>query len=114
VWDPSKVKLHLSPNQEGDKRIGGNDLRKELEILPVYNANLLDYLLKNPHLIPEDWKVDKNGNRRYIFFWGTIYADSGGDLCVRCLFWYDSGWYWDSYWLGRDWGSRYPAALASN
>jgi hypothetical protein len=35
---------------------GDNSLREELIARPVFNANLLDYLLKNPHLIPAEWK----------------------------------------------------------
>jgi hypothetical protein len=55
-WDPAKILLHLSKNQKGGKVINGNNLRKELENLPVLNANVLDYLLANPHLIPNKWK----------------------------------------------------------
>jgi len=38
------------------------------------NANVLDYLLAHPELIPEDWK------NKYVFFWGTIYRYSSGGL----------------------------------
>lgn len=99
VWDPAKVELCLSKNQKGGKVIEGNKLRKELENNPMWNANLLDYLLKNPHLIPEEWKQDEKGNTRYIFFWGTIYRGSVDRLCVRCLCWVDRRWDWDCHWL---------------
>jgi len=55
-WDPTKVRLHLSPNQQNNKTIKGHNLRKELEQEPVLNANVLDYLLAHPEPIPEDWK----------------------------------------------------------
>lgn len=113
-WDLQKVKFHLSPNQMDGKVIGGNNLRKELAQTPVFNANLLDYLLKNPRLIPDEWKTDEKGNTRYIFFWGTIYRRPDRVLCVRYLFWNGGQWDWNSRWLGFGWGGFSPAAsLAS-
>ncbi|MGC9598922.1 MAG: hypothetical protein ABSE18_00875 [Minisyncoccia bacterium] len=113
-WDPKQVQLYLSPNQQNGKSIEGNKLRTELEGKPVFNANLLDYLLKNPHLIPEEWKRDEQGRTHYIFFWGTIYRNSGGNLCVRCLYWDDDGWDWNYDWLGRGWRVLSPAALRAS
>ncbi len=110
VWDPTKVELYLSKSQKDGKTIEGNKLRKELENDPVFNANLLDYLLKNPHLIPEEWKKDEKGNTRDIFFWGTIYRDSDGSLYVRCLYWCDGQWNWRCGWLGFGWDDYAPAA----
>jgi hypothetical protein len=75
-WDPKKVSLYLPKRQQNGKVIGGNELREELKDQPVLNANVLDYLLANPHLIPEEWK------NKYVFFWGTIYRDSHGNLYV--------------------------------
>ncbi len=116
VLDLSKVRLHLSPNQQDDKVIEGNKLRKELASEPVLNANVLDYLLAHPELIPEEWKKDECGNNRYIFFWGTIYHSDDGDLFVRCLSWYGGAWKWrwDSYWLDDDWSGRDPAAVLAS
>ncbi len=108
VFDPTKVKLHLSPNQQNGKVIGGNQLRRELENEPVLNANVLDYLLAHPELIPEEWKG------KYIFFWGTIYRHSSGNLCVRCLFFRGGGWGWDRSWLVSDWYDVSPAALRAS
>lgn len=114
--DPSRLQLHLSDNQKDDKVIKGDALRTELETnkVPVLNACVLDYLLLHPELIPEDWKVNENGNTRYVYFWGTIYRDPDGRLCVRCLFLHDGAWDWYCYWLDDGWSSRHPAAsLAS-
>lgn len=111
IWDPDKVKLYLSKKQKGDnKYIVGNDLRKELKSQSVLNANVLDYLLKleNQHLIPEDWKGE------YIFFWGTIYRSSNGDLFVRYLCWDGGRWDWVYYWLDGSWGSVSPAAVLAS
>jgi hypothetical protein len=82
--------------------------------MPVMNANVLDYLLANPDLIPEEWKKDEKGNTRYIFFWGTVYRRSNGNLCVRCLYWDDSGWYWSLRWLVIDFFGFYPAAVPAS
>ena len=109
-----KVTLHLSKRQMGGKAIGGHDLREELTGKPVLNANILDALYENPHLIPEDWKTDADGNIRYIFFWGTIYRDSGDGLCVRYLYFRDGVWDRHYYWLDRVWFGHDPAALLAS
>jgi len=105
-FNPEKVSLYLSKKQKKGS-IEGNDLRKELANRQTLNANVLDYLLAHPELIPEEWK-GKN-----IFFWGTIYRDSDGSLYVRCLSWRGSKWGWDCYWLDCGFNSDCPAALAS-
>ncbi len=105
-FDPAKISLYLSKKQKKGS-IGGHDLRKELSDKPVMNANILDYLLAHPELIPEEWKG------KYIFFWGTIYRLSDGRLCVRYLIWNGSEWDWSYDWLDDDFNSGDPAALAS-
>lgn len=105
-WDASKVRLHLTAQQKKGA-IEGNKLREELKGLPVFNANLLDYLLKHPHLIPEEWKG------KYVFFWGTIYLKSGGDLWIRYLYLRGDAWVWSSHLLPYDWGANDPAAVAA-
>ncbi len=109
VFDPAKVTLHLDEAQKNNGVIVGNELRLKLKDRQIYNANLLDFYLKNPRLIPEEWKG------KAVFFWGTIYRDSDGDLCVRCLVWSGCGWDWDFYWLGFNFRDFGPAAVpASN
>jgi hypothetical protein len=111
-WDPSQVRLYLSKEQQGNNYIVGHKLRKELQGKPVLNANVLDYLLKNPHLIPEEWK----GKR--VCFWGTIYRSSiSGDPYVRYMSWTVrclSGtprWHGDFCWLGLVLYNVSPATL---
>ncbi len=104
-WDGAKVKLYLASDQKNGKIIEGNKLRKELAKESVFNANLLDYLFANPHLIPEEWKG------KVVFFWGTIYRDRGGNLCVRCLGWDGDRWYWCFGWLDCDWYDSNPAVV---
>jgi hypothetical protein len=97
-----------SEPQKKGKRIDGNKLRKELKGKPIYNANLLDYLLANYHLIPEEWKS------KYVFFWGTIYRDSDGDLYVRYLCWLVGRWRWGAAWLDDGWYGARPAAVPAS
>jgi len=113
--DLSKVKLHLSSYQQNGRVIEGNKLRKELESEPVLNANVLDDLFAHQELIPEDWKYDtKSNTRRHIFFWGTIYRDSSGDLYVRFLCWSDGAWHWSYCWLNSNWCGFDPATVLAS
>ncbi len=107
-WNAEGVTLHLDKRQENGKWIEGNKLREALAGKPVLNANALDYLLANPHLIPEEWKG------KAVFFWGTIYRNRDGDLCVRCLVWDGVRWYWLALWLGIDWDDDDPAAVSAS
>lgn len=108
ILDPSKINLYLSEGQKGGQYIEGNKLRKELKSKPVLNACVLDYLLDNPHLIPEEWKG------KAVFFWGTIFRGSDGSLYVRYLYW-DVG-RWQAYyrWLGNDFRALNPAAVSAS
>ncbi|MDP6571570.1 MAG: hypothetical protein QF747_01905, partial [Patescibacteria group bacterium] len=103
----ANIGLFLSDTQKSGRH-EGNELRKELESQPALPANLLDYLLEHPHLIPEEWKG------KYVFFWGTIYRGSGGLLCVRCLGWYGVGWFWSCGWLDFGWDGSNPAAVLAS
>lgn len=106
-WDPTKVSLYLSDRQRGSGMIKGNDLREEFAGKPVLNANVLDWLLKRPEEIPEEWKG------KDVFFWGTIYHGRDGLLHVRYLCWRGVGWYWNYDCLSDGWHSKHPAVLAS-
>ena len=107
-WNVPQVQLFLSEGQRGGNVLEGNKLRKELAGKPVLNANVLDYLLANPHLIPEEWKG------KYVFFWGTVYRSSDGRLFVRCLDWDGGRWGWICYWLDDVWRGINPAALCAS
>jgi hypothetical protein len=109
-WDATKMTLYLSKEQQDGKWIKGNKLREELRAhnpcnYSAFNANLLDYLLKHQHLIPEDWKG------KYVFFWGTVYRRPDGTPCVRCLYCGGRVWLWDVDWLGGGWSDSGPAAV---
>lgn len=106
-WSSDAVALYLDKGQK-DGSIVGNELRKKLEGQPVLNACVLDYLLANHQLIPESWKG------RAVFFWGTIYRNSYGNLSVRYLYWGGDRWYWHYNWLGNGWGDGNPAAVRAS
>lgn len=109
-----KVILHLSRSQQNGKWLKGYKLRDELTGKPVLNANILDALYENTHLIPEEWKRDENGNTRYIYFWGTIYSDRVGSLWVRCLYLGGGAWDRDCGWLDGAWRGYGPAAVLAS
>lgn len=109
IWkfDTSRISLYISKDQKNGN-IVGNEVQKELKGLAVMNANVLDYLLAHPELIPEEWKRGK-----IILFWGTIYRDSAGELSVRNLSWDGGRWYWSYCQLSRYLNFSSPAALIS-
>lgn len=99
-------KLHLSEKQKRGMATKGSDLRNEFVGVKVANANVLDWLLANPDQIPKSVKGA-------IFFWGTIYSDSGGRLFVRYLVWRDDKWTSQTLWLADYLSENYPALLVS-
>ena len=110
-----KVILYLSERQKDGKTLKGNELRDELTGKPVLNANLLDALYENTHLIPEDWKLDVSGNMLVIYFWDSGFRGPGtDDLCVRYLCFSDGSWGRYYHWLGSGWGGHGPAALLAS
>lgn len=107
-WDPVRVALYLSAEQQQGGAIRGYKLRDELRGKPAYNANLLDYLLAHQELIPEYWMGKK------VFFWGTTYNSSNGRITyVRFLGW-DDGWYWHCHSLQVDFRDNDPAAVPAS
>ncbi|MDQ7814550.1 MAG: hypothetical protein RDU25_01965 [Patescibacteria group bacterium] len=113
-FDPSQILLHLEEGQMDGRTIVGFELDQELLGKPLLKANVLDHLLVNTNLIPEAWKVDEHGRARFVYFWGTIYRDSDGDLYVRCLCWSGSQWDWNYDWLGDGFEEQNPAAILAS
>lgn len=112
TWNPSKVGLYLSEFQRNcrdcTKSVEGYDLQKCIVGQRVLNANVLDYLLEHPYLIPQEWKD------RLVFFWGTVYKGADGRLRIRCLYWRSAWWDWYHYCLDHGWNDRDPAAVATD
>ncbi len=113
-WGPSRVDLWLSPDQQNGKVVTGHELAKQWAKRSVFNANLLDYLLDHPQLIPESWKQDEQGQTLLIYFPGTKYRDSDGNLYVRYLYWRGGHWQADGHWLDDDWDEQCPAAVLAS
>ncbi len=106
VHDPSRVRLHVTPEQAAPERITGHDLLEIVMPLKPYNANYLDFYLANPHLIPKEWRS------KYVFFWGTIYVSATGTLCVRYLKFDEQGVPKPGlHFLQFQWGEMFPAAV---
>ncbi len=103
----TEVVRHRVPGQMNGT-IQGHKLRKELEGVQVLNACIMDTLIANPGLIPDEWKTG------YTYFWGTIFRSAGGNLFVEYLYWNDSRWVWDDRWLDNGWGGQRPAAALAS
>lgn len=104
IWNAAKVRIHRPDQQKRSKKFLGEDLRIALQNQIVLNANVLDYLLAHPHLIPPKWK--KIG----VCFWGTIYRAPGGGKRVRCLC--KDGRKWWSRQLTGGWNDAPGAAVS--
>jgi hypothetical protein len=106
-WDPKKIWLYRAPRQTDSNPIYGKDLwDRDLVYRHVLNANLLDYLLAYPELIPEEWKECD------VFFWGTIYKNECSEPnLVRCLRWSVDKWEPKIELLISFWNDRMPAAI---
>jgi len=106
-FDPKSLQLHLEPEQEKGY-INGHILAARMKGKGL-NSNVMDYLYEHQELIPKEW-IGK-----YVYFWGTIFADDDDDLFVRYFCWYDGGVCDRGYcYLGRDWYSRSPAAVSAS
>ena len=82
-WDPAQILLR--PLEEETDNMSGMASSREL----FCNANLLDFLLGQPHLTPEEWKG------KAIFFRGTTFNDPLRQSLVRYLYWKGCSWDWD-------------------
>ena len=113
--DGKKIILPLSESQKGDKTIVGSELRKEVEKKPVLHPNIMDALIEAaPHLIPDSWKENEDGETLYIFFWDVIFRGAVSPLCVRCFYWRAGAWRRYCSGLDYDFLRQNPAAqLAS-
>ena len=109
-WDPAHVELWY-PENRNDWKLG--PYREVIKRMPALNANVLDFLLKNPHLIPDSWQTEGNGGN--IVFWGTVYLDYMDRKFVRCLSYVVNKWIGGEYILppADDHPEMYRADYAS-
>jgi hypothetical protein len=107
-FDPAEFELYLSERQE--RGISGWALKRELEQQSIFNANLLDSMLKSPEIIPKKCKG------KYTYFWGTTYVSSvSNHIFVRYLFWNNQKSDWDCglHMIDRIFYYGRPAAVRS-
>ena len=105
VLNPAKIVWYLDKWQRGDVLIGHRLLEK-LKGRPVLTAHVLDHFLsiQNLRLVPECLRTKGST----LSFWGTVYRDSNGNACVRCLAGAEDYYGWKCVWTSRtlhdDWG----------
>ena len=107
----NNLELYRLDEQKQQRFISGNDLRNRLEGKIVMGAQLLDFLLANSYLVPEEWK------KKTVLFWGTIYRDDGDKPCVRYLQFLDGSrprWGWSYRLLDGSYGVPGSALVVSN
>lgn len=99
-WVQANYKSWFHPNQKGDGAVYARELVEWMEDKPGYNANVLDYWLAHPKIIPQEC-TDK-----WTYFLDTIYSNSLGEPIIRCFYYSDgqprSSTDLLSYSLGRD------------
>ena len=93
-WGPDNFITKVFDHQKVGKGLSGQETLRLLSIFYVANANVLDFLLARPYLIPDHLKG------RRLYFWGTIYRNNRSQChCVRyleCLA-HDSGSWADGF-----------------
>ncbi len=104
-----KLNLYLDDFQAGGGFLEGYDLKTKLEGQKVLGAQLLDFYLEHPDLIPKDWN-----KKLRISFWGTIYRGADSHLYVRCLCWNGMGWDSEYDRLNCAWFPDSPAAVSAS
>lgn len=106
-YNSKKIIPFLTKGQKENTCVFGYNLKTELkdESIILLNANLLDYLLLHPELIPEEFK------KYFLFFWGTIYRNEVNKPCIRHLAWSAGEWYGDYMLLSSNYYNASPAAV---
>lgn len=111
-----KIELFLCQGQGSGKtswdRMDYCSVERQLADKDTLPANVLDYLLANPDVIPDSWRVDEKGQGRSICFWGTQYSAEDGLSCVRTLYW--DGSKWTRGRTGFTLDSKFPAAVLAS
>ncbi len=100
-------------HRDGENYLKGEEKLKRLKLsgLIRLDADIFLTLWYNQHLIPKSWKNRVDNNTRRIFFDGTVLLRSGRDRYVLYLYWDDSAWRWDVYWLENNWLTHDPSAV---
>ena len=113
--DLTKVQ-HVTMLRDRETYVKGEEKLKRLKSSDYIrlDADIFLVLWENQHLIPESWKEKVNGNRRFIYFDGTVLRVSDGRRYVLCLYWSGGAWGWDVGWLDRGWFASRPSAVLAS
>ena len=107
--DPSAIKLAFAPRSTDTPAT----VQTTLNWLRQTNGQLLDAqileaLLKNRSVIPEDWK-----QYTLIYFFGTVFQDEQGERQIAYLRWDGVSWCFNYLPLARAWHTTDRAAYLS-
>lgn len=107
ILNGQNLDLHLEEAQR-EGSIMGKDLLEKVEGRPVLNNVVLDFLVQNPLLIPDEWKKFDQ-----ILFCGTIlaYVLNANDPIIPCLRWIGGEWVADYCWLNIQFDANSPVAV---
>ena len=107
-WDATEAAKTIGAkkiiNLSNTDYVYDSDTKKNPDAKKIEKISWIEYR----KLIPEEWKG------KYVFFWGTIYRNSGGYLNVRYLYWGGDSWSWDYDWLDDDFHGHNPATLSAS
>lgn len=87
-WNPNKLAFYQPPEHGQGKNLTLKQVQQGLcilNLLQILNANVLDFLLKNPDLLPPKLMIGPHGQRRDLYFFGTRYRYRGA-ACIRYLY----------------------------
>lgn len=96
--------------KDGEDNIKGEERLSRLKKMGAIrlDVKILQTLLKNQKLIPENWK------QLYICFDGTVIRDPNGGRCILYMYWEDDRWNWQCNWLHSDYFINSPSAVFRN
>lgn len=89
-WDPARIRLYFTDRQRGGQSDSGVQIRAELKHMKnirLLNVTARNDLYDHQHLIP------KECNGQDIHFWGTLFYDEEGRLCVPSLYQRGDRWH---------------------
>lgn len=114
LLDFEAVEGYQCEEQRYGGRIRGYDFFEKIKnSTGFWNGCVLDYLIENPKLIPDEWKG------LHMPFWGSIFKDEDGELYVKFLYFNSSAgvekWEVHTLWLGYCLFEKYvsPRRLAA-
>lgn len=76
VWSPGKFRVEQLSHQRTGDLVTVAQVLQIMSSKNLVNANVLDFLLAHPCLIPDEWATDEIGHGRTIYFLGTVFLDS--------------------------------------